>query len=231
MARVNRRVTSDTSTANRRRRRLALEKFPAPSLRQPAPELGPRAKRTIAQILDATREVFLARGYRGTSIDEITRVAGVSRASFYTYFPSKRDALLALGADSRAIADSLVDDLRDIDPRNIEAIAGWVERYFRFLDDYGSFVLAWSQAAHDDPELLVTGMKGHLVTCRHIGEVLESLRGEPLGDPVHQGLLLSSMLERAWRYHQLYGDAVPEATLCANAALVIHALISPGTTR
>jgi AcrR family transcriptional regulator len=225
MSEVNRTVTSEPSDGTPKRRRSSSQ-LPSPSLRQPAPELGARAKRTIARILDATREVFLARGYRGTSIDEITRVAGVSRASFYTYFPSKRDALLALGADSRAIADSLVDDLGAIDPRNIEAIAGWVERYFRFLDDYGSFVLAWSQAAHDDPELLVTGMKGHLATCRHLGQVLENLRGEPLGDPIHQGLLLSSMLERAWRYHQLYGDAIPEATLCANAALLIHTLVN-----
>lgn len=222
---MNPAVTSREEGAGRQKRG-GLRHLPSPSLRQPAPELGARAKRTIAKILDATREVFLARGYRGTSIDEITRVAGVSRASFYTYFPSKRDALLALGADSRAIADSLVDDLRAIDPTDVDAIARWVERYFRFLDDYGSFVLAWSQAAHEDPELLVTGMKGHLLTCRHIGEVLDDLRGESLGDPVHQGLLVSSMLERAWRYHQLYGDALAEPTLCTNAALFIHALIN-----
>ena len=46
-----------------------------------------------------------------TTIDEITRVASVSRASFYTYFPSKRDVLLALGKDSLVVGASLIDRL------------------------------------------------------------------------------------------------------------------------
>lgn len=52
-----------------------------PNLRQPAVALGTRARRTIGNILDATREVFLTHGYAGTSIDDITTLAGVSRAS------------------------------------------------------------------------------------------------------------------------------------------------------
>ena len=66
-----------------------------PSIRQPANPLGPRAQRTINRIIEATRDVFLTRGYSGTTIDEIARLADVSRASFYTYFPSKRDVLIA----------------------------------------------------------------------------------------------------------------------------------------
>jgi hypothetical protein len=48
------------------------------------------------------REVFLTRGYAGTTVDEIARIADVSRASFYAYFPSKREVLLALGAPSKS---------------------------------------------------------------------------------------------------------------------------------
>ena len=41
-------------------------------------ELGRRARETIDRILDATRAVFLAQGYGGTSIDDIARHAGIS---------------------------------------------------------------------------------------------------------------------------------------------------------
>src|SRR5205823_15099396 len=79
-------------------------------LRGPAPTIGPRAQRTTALIMDTAREVFLAKGYHGLRIDDIADAAGVSRASFYTYLPSKRDLLLALGqqtfeATDRALAE------------------------------------------------------------------------------------------------------------------------------
>ncbi len=41
---------------------------PAPEIRSPGKVLGPRANRTIGVIIDATRQVFLTRGYAGTTI-------------------------------------------------------------------------------------------------------------------------------------------------------------------
>ncbi len=83
--------------------------FPvSPTLRQPAQELGPRATRTVALILEAAKGILLTHGYAGTTVDEIARVAGISRASFYT-FPSKRDVLLALGVDSAHAGMHMID--------------------------------------------------------------------------------------------------------------------------
>src|SRR4030081_1073131 len=101
------------ASARRARSRGSALLSVSPTLRQPANELGPRAHLTIARILDATKKIFLIRGYTGTTIDEITRVANVSRASFYTYFPSKRDVLLAVGADSASAAGALIKGLVD----------------------------------------------------------------------------------------------------------------------
>jgi AcrR family transcriptional regulator len=198
-----------------------------PTLRRPAPQLGRRARQTIDRILDATRAVFLAQGYGGTSIDDIARRAGISRASFYTYFPTKRDALLALGADATNGAERLVDQLGALGRApDVDAIVTWVENYFAFLDDYGSFVLAWQQAAYEDDELRAAGTKYHLMTCRHLGEQLDALRACRRGDPTSQGLLVFSMLERAWSQSRLYEGVLDAADVCANAALVIAALLS-----
>src|SRR5262245_38183370 len=113
--------------------------FRAPAvLRQPADELGPRAQRTIARILDATREVFLTRGYAGTTVDEISRVADISRASFYTYFPSKREVLLAVGADAADRGDAMIEKLSEYVGRRAQ-LKVWVDEYFDLLDVYGSF--------------------------------------------------------------------------------------------
>lgn len=49
-------------------------------------------------IEEAAAELFLEQSYAGTTIDEITQRAGVSRATFFNYFTSKGD-LLWIDAD------------------------------------------------------------------------------------------------------------------------------------
>ena len=197
-----------------------------PTLRRPGTVLGPRATRTIASILDATRDLLLARGYAGTTVDEITKSAGVSRASFYTYFPSKRDVLLALGTNSATAAVTLIQAVNDMGrgwtQRDLE---DWVEQYFAFLDEQGSFVFAWTQAAHEDEEIRVAGMRGHLTLCRRMGRAFAGLGGTPCEDPAEFGLLVFSMLERAWAYAQLYDGTIERDVLTRNLARVLAAAV------
>jgi len=197
-----------------------------PTIRSPAPELGPRATRTITKILWATKAVFLARGYAGTTIDEITRVAGVSRGSFYTYFPSKRDALLALGADSIRASRRVVGQLRDLPNSWTEAdLESFVENWFEMLEEHGSFGFAWTQAAHEDDEIREAGMKTHLQLCREMGLAATALRGEPFDDPTALGLLIVSMLERGWAYCQLYAGTTDVADVRRTAVEVLAAVV------
>ena len=192
-------------------RKVKAADFPVvPTRRSPADELGPRANRTIAKILEATRSIFLRRGYAGTTIDEIAQEAGVSRASFYTYFPTKRDVLLTLGADSARAADAMVEVVQGF-------AGGWtrgdVERfvaaYFDLLDSHGSFTFAWTQAANIDEEIREAGQARHLGICRRFGEALGAARTSPYRDPTAIGLVWFAMLERAWSYCQLYDSIDP----------------------
>ena len=52
----------------------------------------PEAKRgrKFDQVLEGARSVFLQDGFEGASVDVIARVAGVSKATLYAYFPDKR---------------------------------------------------------------------------------------------------------------------------------------------
>jgi AcrR family transcriptional regulator len=197
-----------------------------PTLRRPGIVLGPRATRTIASILDATRELLLARGYAGTTIDEITKSAGVSRASFYTYFPSKRDVLLALGTNSGSAALVLIHALSDMPAGwTLGDIEDWVQQYFEFLDEQGSFVFAWTQAAHEDEEIRVAGMRGHLNLCRRMGRAFAALGGTTVDDPAEFGLMVFSMLERTWAYSQLYAGTIDQAALLGTLARVLTAAV------
>lgn len=49
-----------------------------------------RQGRKVEQVIDGARKVFLRDGFEGASVDEIARVACVSKATLYSYFPDKR---------------------------------------------------------------------------------------------------------------------------------------------
>src|SRR5215467_9348829 len=53
-----------------------------------------RAKRR--QIMEGARAVFLAQGFDGASMGEITRKAGVSKGTLYVYFESKEALFTAV---------------------------------------------------------------------------------------------------------------------------------------
>ncbi|MBM9618684.1 ScbR family autoregulator-binding transcription factor [Streptomyces zhihengii] len=70
-----------------------------------------RAERTLRRIITAAAEQFEQNGYRGTSLDDITRAAGVSKGAFYFHFASKDQVAMAVlglaqGLFEDAVADS-----------------------------------------------------------------------------------------------------------------------------
>lgn len=54
-----------------------------------------------AQILAASRDIFLARGWDGFSIERIADRVGCSRPLIYRHFPSKEEILLSLAIESK----------------------------------------------------------------------------------------------------------------------------------
>lgn len=55
----------------------------------PAPDVLPRGRK-YDQVLEGARAVFMADGFEVANMDEIARVAGVSKATLYKYFTDKR---------------------------------------------------------------------------------------------------------------------------------------------
>src|SRR5271167_594777 len=48
---------------------------------------------TRQRLIDAARELFLKNGTRATSVDDIAKAAGTSRATFYAHFTDKQDVI------------------------------------------------------------------------------------------------------------------------------------------
>jgi AcrR family transcriptional regulator len=52
-------------------------------------------RQTLQRIAEVGVELFIAKGYEATTLDEIAAAAGISRRTFFYYFKSKDDILLA----------------------------------------------------------------------------------------------------------------------------------------
>ena len=58
---------------------------------------------TRAKLLEAGRDIFIATGYRGATLDSIAARAGFTKGAVYWHFPNKQALFLALVADSIAV--------------------------------------------------------------------------------------------------------------------------------
>ena len=192
----------------------------------PVVQLGQRGLATIGRIKDATRDVFLSSGYAGTTVDEIAIKALISRATFYTYFPSKREVLLAIGAESTAECTKAIDGLKTVGP-TLMALELWVAEYFLILDVHGSFAFAWTQAARHDETIRTAGMKSHLAMCQRLGTRLAALVNTPHPDPLTLGLSVLSLMDRSWDFVRLYSDKVDRSAIEAQTARMIWGAIRP----
>lgn len=73
-----------------------------------------RKGRKFEQVLAGAREVFLRDGYEGASVDDIARVAVVSKATLYSYFPDK--AALFMEMANQEVAAHAQQMVQCVDP-------------------------------------------------------------------------------------------------------------------
>jgi AcrR family transcriptional regulator len=83
---------------------------------------GARERLVIAAV-----DLFTEQGYDATTVAQIAERAGVTRSTFFRYFPDKRDVLMAGQQTlSRLLAEGIAEAPRDASP--LEAVAAGLER-------------------------------------------------------------------------------------------------------
>lgn len=83
---------------------------------------------TRARLLDAARDVIRAKGYAGSTVDDICAVAGVTKGSFFHYFDSKEELGVAAIERFGAMAATLFGNApyrAKSDPR--DRVLGYVD--------------------------------------------------------------------------------------------------------
>ncbi|MEV1146890.1 TetR/AcrR family transcriptional regulator [Micromonospora sp. NPDC049799] len=178
----------------------------------------PRGRRAARSAGDEREQAILAtaerlleqRAFTDISIDDLARGAGISRPTFYFYFPSKDAVLLTLLdrviEEADAAAGDVLDRLAE-DPR-----ARWrelIDRFHRTFGAHRAVVLACAQVRGTNAEVrrLWATVMERWVQAIETAIAAERRRGAaPAGLPARDlAIALNSMNERVW-YATFAGD-------------------------
>jgi AcrR family transcriptional regulator len=114
--------------------------------------LAGRTKRQVlaefrnAEILNAARRVFAARGFEGACVEDIAHVAGVAKGTVYLYYASK-DALYR-AALKRGLAEMCASIRRRVEcaPSVREKLRAFVETKLAHFEEHRDFFRIYSSA-------------------------------------------------------------------------------------
>jgi AcrR family transcriptional regulator len=161
-----------------------------------------------AMIAEAAAELFLEQTYAGTTVDDIARRAGVSRATFFNYFGAKSD-LLWLEVDEALAA---FDDTLGTVPVDAAPMDAVLEAVTRLADAFGPGRLPLAVTQVDlmgtDEELQASALPRFLALVRRL-EVFIARRA---------GLAADALLPRA-AATAVVGAAVSAAAAWARAGV------------
>jgi AcrR family transcriptional regulator len=184
-----------------------------------------RGERTRSAILQASRRLFLERGYAGTPINAITEACGISRAGFYTYFKDKREIFNVLGQTAYRDALAVIAEWADArEPFGGNDIRAWVGHYFDYMDQHGAFVLASALSAPDDDAF--RNSRNRMVT-RASWTLGRAIAGSGTHSPDVVGVAVMGLLDRAWHTVHRQTVAVDRDEMVAVVAEMIVAMSPP----
>ena len=155
---------------------------------------------TQAQILAAALPVFAEKGFRGSSVSEIARAAGVTKSLIHHHFGSKEGLW-------NAIKERHFRDYFDVQmgmlgsPGTAQLLERSVRAYFRFLGQDPAFVrmMAWMQLERTEGQSFPLG---EMLTREAIRKIREGQDQGHLRDDLHPFSILVSFLGLAEHWFQ-----------------------------
>ncbi len=201
-----------------------------------------QARRTRARVVEAATDLFVERGYAGTSIAAIADAAGVSPQTVYAAFGTKAALLgeavgVAMAGDDEPVAvmdrPEIQAALEVDDPH--EAAVAFARHAAALLERAGRILHAADAAAQSDPELFEMWKQGHghrLTDMARVASAFEArglLRTDLDADALADALwaLASPEAYRAFTVIRGWSTRRYERWLTAS----VEALLAPPTAR
>jgi TetR/AcrR family acrAB operon transcriptional repressor len=145
------------------------------------------AEQTRQKLLDAALTVFSQKGYTATRLEDVARVAGVTRGAIYHHFGSKAELYSALIEEANKVGNSAIDRAVSEGGSFIEIVSRILVYTFALLEDERRFsevmalqlttpdVEVLSQRRYDEAQELVASISGFFRVIIEQGELRRDL--------------------------------------------------------
>jgi AcrR family transcriptional regulator len=192
-----------------------------------------RARQTRGEIIDAARELFLARGYAATTVAAIAEAARVSVETIYKGFGGKPGLVRAiiergLAGEGTVHAEQRSDHIRDTEPDPRGIMAAWGAFGAEIAPQVVPIYMLARDAAASDPEIAAlvdeisaARLERMSVNARGLFDAGHLRPGITLEDAVDICWVYSSpelydllVLRRGWSAER-FGQFVAQSMICA----------------
>jgi AcrR family transcriptional regulator len=132
----------------------------------------------MQRLLDAGLEVFSARGYHATRVDDVVRAARTSHGTFYLYFANKEDLLRALAVDCAQQLTDLSEQIGaiDRDESGFLALRAFLASFLDVYRRFGPVIRAWMEGQVGDAEVDRLGVKAFTSIGGELGKRMRQAR-------------------------------------------------------
>lgn len=190
-----------------------------------------RRQATRLRLTTAARALTAEHGLSGFTVEQLCEQVGVSRRTFFNYFPTKEDAVVGHGDDSLdddvvawfvagggapgEPSAGLLDDL-------VALTAAEIERIAVTADELAAFIAATTT----EPDVLRRFMNSGAALDRRLVALVEEREGLRAGDPRAEAAVLtvSALMRRACERFFAPDNASPFRELAADSLAAARAV-------
>ena len=108
-------------------------------------------------IIDAAEKLFFEKGYDNVSMNDISKVVELSKATLYLYFENKEELFFAIVLRGTRILNAMVREAVNAVDTGIERVAGFRKAYHEFTKNYPDYIHIYNyfQSGRFDMENIV----------------------------------------------------------------------------
>jgi AcrR family transcriptional regulator len=163
----------------------------------------PKSEETRRALLDAAARLFAENGFHDTSVPDIVQAAGVGHGTFYEYFGSRREILLAL---TRPVTNAS-ERRPSLKSKNLaDRIRAEIFWYLSDHVEHLELSKVWHAASNFDPEIAETRRRER---ARRIARVRKGIETAEVRSDIDAGIAaaaLVAMLEEFTQRWFVEGD-------------------------
>lgn len=196
-----------------------------------SPVVGVRGERTRSLLVSTALPLFERQGFHATSIEEIARAAGVSRATFYQYFASKEQVFAELLEECGAALLRVIRRLGVLGPNaeGFDNLHWWLGEWAWVYDKYAAMFIEWANI--DTPQSGIRSMVSRFVAS-YDTRIAERLDASGLsGLATREAAVALTTVVHRFNYLRHRGITLgrSDAELLDNLSVVMQLLLFPET--